>query len=264
MPGDGPRDRPLAATNRQVRWLARLIRDPRARRDEGVLVVDGPRALATFTEAGGELTAIFADDPARSDLAGVVARAPGAVVHHVARSTLDRIADASGPQGLVGVGRWRAADLAAVVSHRRVVVLDAVADPGNVGAIVRVAAAVGAAVVCGEGCADPRSPRAVRSSAGTVAAVDVVSDVAVAAALDALRSAGHRLVGTAADGEPFADLDAGGFITVVLGSEGAGLGTAARERIELTLAVPMRPPVESLNVAVTAGVVLYGLLPPGT
>lgn len=233
------------------------MRDRRARRDEDLLVVDGPRALATFAAAGGVVEAVFVDDPERIP-DGVDAKA----VWAVDRAELDRISDAATPQGMLAIGRSRVVPLEQAVEHRIIVVLDGVQDPGNVGAVVRVAAACGVgALIAATGCADPLSPRAVRASAGTIAMMDLVVGVDSAVAVAALQRGGVRVIATAMDGSiRLGDLDAGQRTAIVFGAEGAGVSPGVLALVDSTVSLPMVAPVESLNVAVTAGVVLYGLV----
>ncbi len=261
--GSAPSDSAISPNNPRIKRLARLIRDRRARRDENKLVVDGPRALRTFVAGGGTLEAVFTDRPDQP----AVRESVGAdiSVFVVERSTLDRLSDAVGPQGILAIGDAVRRTIADIADRPRVVVLDGIQDPGNVGAIVRVAAAVGAAVVCSTGCADPTSPRAVRGSAGTVSAVDIVADIDLRTALDALSDAGHTIVGLTMDATAtLGDIDQTSLVTIVLGGEGNGLSEAALDRLDTTVALPMNEPVESLNVAVSAGIVLYGLRPGST
>lgn len=232
------------------------MRDRTARRDEERLVIDGPRALSTFVAAGGTIEAVFVDDDARLSEIGV---GTGTDVFVVERGALDRISDAATPQGVLAIGASRlvALDDADAPSW---VILDGVQDPGNVGAVVRVAAAAGVKlVVAATGTADPTSPRAVRASAGTVAMVDlVVGDDAV----DAVRmaqAAGLRVAATAMDGSStLAEVAAMDRVAWVFGAEGRGVHPDVLAAVDYTVSLPMTAPVESLNVAVTAGVALYG------
>ena len=113
------------------------------------------------------------------------------------------------------------------------------------------------------GSADPTSPRAVRGSAGTVFALPVVAGVPVGAALDHLAGAGFEVAGAGAGGIPPAPRAPGSpRLALVLGSEAHGISAEARQRCRWIVSLPMEPPVESLNVAVTTGVLLYLLAPP--
>lgn len=114
-------------------------------------------------------------------------------------------------------------------------------------------------MVC-SGCGDPWSPKAVRGSAGTIGLVDVLADIEVSDAIEALGVAGFTVVG--ADMNPSTEvtsIDPGQRLALVLGAEGAGLSAQARSAIDATVGIAMAPLVESLNVAVTAGILMHSL-----
>ena len=220
-------------------------------------VVDGPRPLGTAIECDVGVVEVFArpDQAARvEDIVG-----PNVMVHLVEAEVLDRLADSETPQGVLAIVERNDLGIDDLLDAARVVVLDRVQDPGNAGAVVRTAAAAGFdAVVAGTGTADLWSPRAVRASAGTVFALDVVRRVDPADALAALGAAGHVRVSTSADAPIDIDeLERAESMTLVLGSEAHGVSEAALAEVDLEVAVPMAAPVESLNVAVTSGIVMY-------
>ena len=253
---------PLSSNNQRVKLLRRLVHDRRARHDEQKFVVDGPRALRTFHESGGALEAVFVDDLGRDDVAWL--RDADVELFTVERHVLDQIGDARGPQGVMGVAAMAPTTLDTVLGRDIVVVLDGIQDPGNVGAIVRVAAARGAAVVVPIGNADLYSPRAVRSSAGTLPLVDAVAGVEIDHVIEQMAEAGRSIAGTEMQGgAPPGAIDTSRPVVVVLGGEGTGLSEFVTTRLDQRISVPMAPHVESLNVAVTAGIVLYGLTPVG-
>jgi len=181
-------------------------------------------------------------------------------------ATLAWAAEAEHPQGVVAEVAFVPGGLEVVDQGDLVVVIDGVADPGNVGAIVRTAAAVGAdLVVTTAGTADITHPRAVRASAGALFALGVGADVDASGLMHRLGGRGvMRLVADAAGSR---DLPAvHGPVALVVGSEAAGPSGVVRAAADHLVGLPMRPPVESLNVAVTAGVLLYAItsLRPGT
>jgi RNA methyltransferase, TrmH family len=177
----------------------------------------------------------------------------------IADHELARLAGTDTPQGVVVAAEIPRRDLASVTLTDRalVVLLDAVQDPGNFGAIVRSADAFGAALICAlPGTVDPWNPKAVRSAAGSSLRVPVVeTDMETAVAY--LRDAGFRVVGADADGASVDALPPAPRTALVLGNEGAGLGETARRFIDGMVAVPIRGAAESLNVGVAAGILLY-------
>ena len=195
----------LAASNQRVAALRKLIRSRKARHDEQLFVVDGPRALSTLVDTEAQIEAVFVDSP---DRAGELPSSldPDIDVFDLDRSVFESVADSKTPQGVMALVAFDPCSVDDVLEHRRIVVLDGVQDPGNVGAVVRVAAGLGwDAVVACRGSGDPWSPKAVRASAGTVGMVDVVVDVDASDTVDGLSRAGVRCVG--ADMSPSLALD---------------------------------------------------------
>jgi RNA methyltransferase, TrmH family len=139
------------------------------------------------------------------------------------------------------------------------VVLDAVQDPGNFGSIVRSAHAFGAEWICAlPGTVDPWNPKAVRAAAGSSLHVPIVHAEVGALALF-LRAHAYRTLGADAGGQPVGSVAAANRTALVLGNEGAGLGTQTRALLDGLVAVPIRSSTESLNVGVAAGILLYEL-----
>jgi len=139
-----------------------------------------------------------------------------------------------------------------------VVYLDRVQEPGNVGSAIRCAAAFGASgVACSAGCADPFSPRAVRASAGHALLLPVESGAAFEPLAEATRRAGGEVAGTAGrGGVPLARWRPRLPLLLALGNEGQGLSEEIHAACGRRVTVPLSGGVESLNVAVTAGVLL--------
>lgn len=143
-----------------------------------------------------------------------------------------------------------------------VVVLDGIEDPHNFGAILRSVDAAGAdGVVRQARHAAPVSEVVAKSSAGAVAHVKIATVVNIARSLDELREAGVWTVGLAGDAAVSYDrVDLTLPTAVVLGAEGTGLRRLVRERCEVLASIPMQGHVDSLNVSVAAGVVLFEAL----
>jgi TrmH family RNA methyltransferase len=134
-----------------------------------------------------------------------------------------------------------------------------VQDPGNVGAIVRVAEAGGATgVVCAGACADPFAWKALRGSMGSSLRLPVLVYRDVREATDEARRHGCRIVATAPrGGRPLFEADLRGALAVLIGGEGPGLAASHLEAADERFMIPMQPPVESLNAAVTAALIVY-------
>lgn len=271
MPGSGDGSgTPLSARNPKVQHVRRLARRRTSRAEAGEYLVDGPTLVTEALEAGVPLRTVLLDVAAPAHVTAVAARAQqaGADLHHVTADVLARAADVVHPQGLVAVaaGRPRTIDELLGGHLAEAVVLVDVADPGNVGTIVRTAEAAGAAAVVLVGdCADPLSPKAVRAAAGSAFRVPLAVERDRRTAIGELRSAGLRLVGAVlAGGVPYTEVDLDGDVAVVLGSEAHGLPPDVEELLDERACVPMRGAVESLNVAVVAALLCFELARRGT
>ena len=235
------------------------MRDRRYRDAEGVAVIEGPRPLRTAIEIGVDLEEVFfrPDQEQIFDSVGTI----NANFYEVDARTLDEISDSSSPQGVLAVTKVHETALDVIAGMQRVVVIDSVQDPGNVGAIVRTAAAARFdAVITGPGTADLWSPRAIRASAGTLFALNVARRVDLELALDLLGAAGHSVLATDSQGEiSINDIQVVDRMTLMLGSEAHGVSEAVMAHTDAMIRVPMGPFVESLNVAVAAGIVMYSI-----
>ena len=140
-----------------------------------------------------------------------------------------------------------------------VVVLDGVEDPHNVGAILRTVDATGASgVIRQERRAAPLGGATAKASAGAVSHVRIADVVNIARALEELKDAGVWTVGLAGDASKRYDqIDYTLPTALVVGAEGAGLRRLVRERCDWLVSIPMQGHVQSLNVSVATGVVLF-------
>jgi RNA methyltransferase, TrmH family len=246
---------PLTSTrNPRVRAWAALSR-ARERRSTGLHLAEGPTIVA-LAAAAGLVEEVVATEHATIPQVD-------APVTLVTEHVLRHISDAVTPQQVVAVVRTPSADLESVVGDGLLVILDEVADPGNVGTLVRTAHAFGArAVVTLDAGADPFSPKCVRASAGSVYAIPVVTGIDWHEVLEACRHAGQTTVGLAASAPaPVETLAGRRRLALVLGSEAHGLRDA--DALDEQVSIPMPGGAESLNVAVAGAIALYAAsLPP--
>jgi TrmH family RNA methyltransferase len=217
--------------------LVRKLREPKWRERERLFVTEGEDLLAAGLDAG------------RAPVDVLVAPGTGIAGAEVEPGLLDAASALGSGTRVIAV--WEVPEIAAGEDPPRAY-LDGVADPGNVGTIIRTAAALtGARVALGPGCADPYSPKAARASMGAVLASPPVR--AGFAATPAPR------LGLVAHGG--ADLDAaiaglGAEPTLCLGAERSGLPEEIAGACDATATIPLRGAAESLNVAAAAAIAL--------
>lgn len=189
------------------------------------------------------------------------AREAGIVVREATDEVLAAMCDADTPQGAAAVVDWTPTPLEEVLAERpRLLVLLAhVRDPGNLGTVVRGADAAGAdAVLVSDGSVDVTSPKVVRSTAGSLFHLPVVTGLAVDGVLDALGAAGLRRLAADGVGErTIDDVELTGPHVWVMGNEAWGLETTTREACDEVLRVPIHGHAESLNLAMATTVCLY-------
>lgn len=198
------------------------------------------------------------------------ARELGVKPHARDRAALDRMTGGARHQGVVA--RYKApaplaeTDLAALVEKAGrdalLLVLDGVTDPHNFGACLRSSEAAGVtAVIVPKDRAVGVTPTVRRASAGAADRVPIVAATNLARTLKLLKDAGAWLVGLAGDAtQSVYEVDLKGPIVLVLGGEGEGMRRLTREACDFVAKIPMRGDVESLNVSVSTGIVLFEAL----
>ena len=247
---------PERITSRSNPLVARVrrLRDKRAaRREEGLLLGEGPKLLQEALRWNGAPDTVICVPGA--DLPPLP---PATRVVEVPPDLLASMADTRTPQGVLFLAGIPRRTLPDPLPAGRYLLLDGVQDPGNVGTIWRTADAFGAdgLILC-SGCADPWSPKTVRSTMGAAFRLPVY-ELEMGQAAAALAGAGIPLY-AAALGQPCLDVRETDLTrsAVVIGSEGRGV---SRETLALcagTVRIPMTGRCESLNAAAAAAVVLW-------
>lgn len=229
------------------------LHDVRRRRAAGRTLVEGPHQLADVLSTGAVVEQVFHLE-GDAAAAGVAAQA-GVPAHAVGHAVLRRLAGTEHPRGPLAVVGIPAPD---PLGSGHTVVLWEVRDPGNVGAIVRTAAAMGYAVAATPGTADLWSPKVIRSAAATQFGMRVsqLPD----ATLSQLRARGLHIVATVATGghDP-RDLAVERSIALLIGNEAHGLPDDIAAGADVRLTIPLENGVESLNAAIAAAVAMYAL-----
>ena len=252
--------------------LARDLRRRKARERQGLFTVEGIRTAEELLDSslrvrGALVSPTLDGSPRGAELRDRIAAADIPLLE-LSEADFASAADTEAPQGVLLVAEQPAHSLADLTrdlpaDELRLLVLDGVQDPGNVGTVLRSAAALGAAaVVALPGTVDLWSAKVVRASMGALFRLSTVGDTteAVLAFL-----AAERIVLWGADGagEPVGALaaTAPSRLALAVGNEGAGLTAAVRARADRLVAVPSSGLVESLNVAVASSILLYELRP---
>ena len=236
--------------NARVKRWAKLARDGRARRAERRVIIEGPHLLAAALAAGIKPVAVLATEAAlaRPEIAALARQSTPTVL---SSSAFAAIADAETPPGI-------AAEIALPELRRDgpSVFLEGVQDAGNVGAVIRSAAAFGAGeVVLDRHCADPWSPKVLRAGQGGHFALQITPVESLDAVLESF--AGRILCTVPSGGQPLREADLSGPLGWLFGAEGAGVSPELQARAAARITIPLAEGSESLNVAATAAICLY-------
>ena len=195
----------------------------------------------------------------------------GAEIGACEAKLLAELSELDSPTGVLAVCPRPQFDLSAVMGSLQVgelmLVCAGVKEPGNVGAIVRVAAGLGAAaVICLQGCASPWSPRALRGASGTTLRLPVGERISEEQLVQAARQHGVELWSAEAGGEDLSELNKSprtAPIALLLGGEGGGVPAEISTTCVRRISIPLTLGVESLNVATAAAVLSWALLARG-
>jgi TrmH family RNA methyltransferase len=240
--------------NPKVKRWAKLAADGRYRRAEKRALIEGPHLLAAALEHGCKPVAVLATEEGAADaeIAALIGRS-GLRPVIVSESVFRRLVDAENPPGV-------AAEIAIPETNKkeasRIVCLEGVQDPSNVGAIVRSAAAFGVGrVILDRACADPWSPKALRAGMGGHFGLQIKETRDLGAEIGAFKGTVACAVprGGIALGEAALD----GSLAWIFGGEGRGLSEETIRRADLRVTIPMATGTESLNVAAAAAICLY-------
>lgn len=247
--------------NPKIQWVRALQSRARQRRLEGAFVVEGVRLCEEALRAGWEARLVLhtpeLDERARALVDGFAAR--GGPIEQVAEYVFKAASDTKAPQGVLVALEMQALPLP--FSPTLVFIPDGVSDPGNLGTMLRTAAAAGVdAVLLPPGTADPYAPKVVRAAMG--AHFRIAHQVW---GWDEIRSylARHGMqvyLAEAGAGTPYNHADLRLPLALVIGGEAAGAAGEARALAQAYLHIPMPGEMESLNAAAAAAVLLFEIV----
>jgi TrmH family RNA methyltransferase len=237
------------------RWRA-LARDARARRREKRALIEGEHLVSAFLDSGGKLEELLFSKAAAGRFEPL-ARRYGGIPVVLADTAFRSVTDTETPAGVAAEIKLPVA-VDGLARAPSCVFMEAVQDAGNVGTILRSAAAFGIRhAVLGKGCADAWSAKVLRAGMGAhfALAVEESADLPEAIA----RFGGKVACMAPRGGASLAQADLSGRIGWLLGAEGKGVSPALARAAALTLTIPMPGAAESLNVAAAAAICFYEL-----
>ena len=235
------------------------LKTAKGRRKEGLFLVEGEVMIREALSCGLKAVEVIAEEKFEG-FAGELEKT-GIRVSIAPRSLIESISETQTPQGICAAFEMpEAVNIAGLPD--RIVALDGVQDPGNVGTIWRTADAAGfQAMLLGAGSADPLSPKVQRAAMGSGFRVNYAHAENLSETLLKLRENGWHVIASDLKGADFyARGELGEKFVLVIGNEARGISDAVREAADVRLKLPMRGGAESLNAAVAAGIMMYELM----
>ena len=232
-------------------------------------VIFGRNSVAEAIKSGRPLDSVMV---ARGDRSGSIpkivadAKKAGIVIKEVDPKKLDFVCGHNNHQGIAAFGAVKeyssVEDIFATAEERNeppfIIICDEIEDPHNLGAIIRTAEAAGAhGVIIPKRRSASLSFTVAKTSAGAVEFMHVARVTNIPQTIDEIKKRGVWVYCADMDGEPFYKSNLKGAIALVIGSEGNGVGRLVKEKCDVTLSMPMKGKINSLNASVAAGILMY-------
>lgn len=235
-----------------VSW--RSLRDRKGRKELDAFLVEGVRMVHEALSSGFSIQSLLIREGFQPSFP-LPESVPAFVL---SEQVFASVCDTKTPQGIAAV-----LDRHVLPLHgSKLIALDGVQDPGNVGTIIRTADAAGLdGVLLSPECADLFSPKVLRSTMGSIFRMSFSFPASLPSALHDLRSKGYSVLSSQLNGEPFfSRKDVSSSFVLIIGNEGNGVSDAVKKESTHHLCLPMRGGAESLNAAIAAGIMMYDLI----
>jgi RNA methyltransferase, TrmH family len=237
-------------TRKQAEELRELVREPSLRRETKSFVIEGPHLVERALESSPKSIQKILDGIRKKKIP----------TQELATALAERISDTRSPQGIFGVVTFD--QFRSLLYKTDIIALDHVSDPGNLGTILRTASWFGIEeVVLGPGCADHYSPKVLRSTQGEIFSIKVIRLEDLSQAIKEVKKKGYKILATTLS-------DSAGSLykekfesknMIVFGSEAHGVHPDTLKEVDSEIIIPRYGAGESLNVAVSVGIVLAEL-----
>lgn len=243
--------------NEQLKYLAKLLSQSKARREYGQTVLEGVHLLQSCLEAGLQPKQVYLSERAASsdEICALKAKLDGCVtlVSDSALSKITSLSDSGNVMTLIDIPRY-----GSLLPEGDCVVLDRIQDPGNLGTILRSASASGIGrLVLGEGCADAWSPKVLRAGMGAHFLLEIYERIDLPQWLSVYQGKVWATALSEYENRNLYHLDLKTPCAWVFGNEGSGVGSEVLASADACVKIPMIGRTESLNVAMAATICLF-------
>lgn len=250
-----------STSNAQVKNIIQLLQKTKARRKQGLFVVEGWKMCREMPESWMKAVYVTEDFYKKMPPQNRERYEQKGILEIVSEPVFGHMSDTKTPQGILGVGIQPSYTLGDLLggSRRLILVLEDLQDPGNVGTVLRTAESAGAAgVVLSRQSADLFSPKTVRSTMGSVYRMPFCYADDLPEAVKKIKQDGYTVYAAdLAGGHIYDEQDFTGKTAFLIGNEGNGLSPALLTLADTSIYIPMQGQAESLNAAMAAGILMY-------
>ncbi len=250
-----------SAQNPKIKRLLQLQQKSSERRKAGLFVVEGIREVERCVEKGYEIDTIFyLNKPMAENVSGIIEKNKGIKLFEVSPTIYEKIAYRGSTEGVIAEVKTRDKTLndLNLSENPLVVVLESVEKPGNLGAILRSADAAGAdALIVCDPLTDLYNPNLIRNSTGAIFSVPCVACTSEECIKFLKENNIQILTAQLQDSELYYDTDMKRGTAIVMGTEATGLTDIWRKAADAHIRIPMLGITDSLNVSVSAAILLY-------
>lgn len=256
-----------SARNPKVKQLGNLLRSKKERTASGCFVAEGLRSVQSILDAPAGRFSIreiwMTDNSTAAEQLFTVCREKDIPLYSIPETLFARISDTKNAQGILGVIHYQAPELQLKPEKGRYLLLESIADPGNLGTLIRtaVAASFDGIFLLGDH-AELFSPKVVRSALGMLTLIDIFeTDMTL---FDRLKKADYTVYAATVKGgaDPFTCPFAGKSV-LAIGNEANGLSAELLQRTDTEITIPMNPLCESLNAAIAGAVCMFQVAASG-
>lgn len=254
-----------SAQNPLIKDYKKLLTGSRQRKKLGKIALEGPNLIEGALDAGLTPEVVFYTKnyyDSKGKL--LISRLPTATRRVVlAEGLFDEIAETDHPREVAAILPFNAEKVQSrqYDKTKLIMILDRLQDPGNMGTIIRTAAAAGIDLIYyTRGSVDPYSTKVMRSTAGLIFHIPVILLDAPSLKLKNLKQEGLKIVAASKKGQNLWQADYGEKTAIIIGNEAGGISEELLELADLKVTVPIEEPVESLNAATAAAVITYEIV----
>ncbi len=233
---------------------ARSLNDKKYRRNLGEFLIEGKKLVKEAIQKDLNITKLFVDSSKAAELENIIVSSPAPVLFCLP-NVLKSISDTITNQGIIAVSELPSVGLYSYKQPCRLLVLDRISDPGNMGTIIRTALAVGFNEILTIDCVDPYSPKVVRASSGGVFTAQIFP-FTEGEVIELVKKYNISLLVSDMLGESIYNSEVYTNYALVIGNEGRGVSANLKNSGKL-LSLPMKVGTESLNAGVSASVLMY-------